>query len=200
MTPRRRIPACLRALWRQSGGATIVEFALILPVMCMTLLGFFDLGYHAYVLSVVQGALHEAARSATVGDKTGAQIDAQVAASLKSFSKNATITINKTSYTNFSDVAMPEKITSDTAPIGTYNKGDCFEDDNGNGVWDADRGKSGLGGADDIVNYEIVMTYPRLLPLGKLLGFSSTQTIRASTVLRNQPYAQQQTSATVICT
>lgn len=196
MTMRRN----LGALARQSKGATIVEFALVLPALCVTLLGFFDLGYHAYVLSIVEGALHEAARSATVGGRTGAQIDALVQSRLQSFSRGATITINKSSYANFSDVGQPEKITSDTAPIGTYNTGDCFEDDNGNGVWDADRGRSGLGGADDIVDYQIVMTYPRLVPIGRFLGWSSTQTITESTVLRNQPYAQQVDPAPVICT
>ena len=190
----------IRWLALQSRGATIVEFALILPALCVTLLGFFDLGYHAYVLSIVEGALHEAARSATVGGKTGAQIDALVRSRLQSFSKGATITINKYSYANFSDVGQPEKITTDTAPFGVYNKGDCFEDDNGNGVWDADKGKSGLGGADDIVDYQIVMTYPRLVPIGKFLGWSSTQTITESTVLRNQPYAAQQDPAPIVCT
>jgi Flp pilus assembly pilin Flp len=190
----------LRALARQSKGATIVEFALILPALCVTLLGFFDLGYHAYVLSIVEGALHEAARSATVGGKTGAQIDALVQSRLQSFSKGATITINKTSYDNFADVGQPEKITTDTAPLGVYNKGDCFEDDNGNGTWDADQGKGGLGGADDIVDYQIVMTYPRLVPIGKFLGWSNTQTITEATVLRNQPYAQQNDPTPIVCT
>ena len=189
-----------RALARHSGGATIIEFALVLPALCVTLLGLIDLGYHAYVLSIVEGALHEAARSATVGNKTGAQIVALVQSRLQSFSKGATITINKESYANYSDVAQPEKITTDTAPFGVYNKGDCFEDNNGNGVWDADKGKSGIGGADDIVNYQIVMTYPRLVPIGKLLGWSSSQTISESTVLRNQPYAKQVTVAPIVCT
>ena len=48
---------------------------MILPVMCMLLLGMLDLGYRAYVTSIVQGSLHEAARMATVGGVTIAQIE-----------------------------------------------------------------------------------------------------------------------------
>ncbi|HEY0412789.1 MAG TPA: TadE/TadG family type IV pilus assembly protein [Allosphingosinicella sp.] len=193
-------PSLPSRLWRDRRGATIVEFAIVCPVLCLTLLGFMELGYKSYVGSIVQGALHEAARSATVGDKTGAQIDALVQDRLKSFSSGATITINKSSYTNFSDVKMPEKITQDTAPLGSYNTGDCYEDANGNGAYDIDRGKSGLGGSDDIVNYEIVMTFPPIVPLWRMIGGPSTETIRASTVLRNQPYASRTTSVTVRCT
>ena len=43
----------LRALRRDQKAATIVEFALILPVLCMLLLGTLDLGYRSYVNSVV---------------------------------------------------------------------------------------------------------------------------------------------------
>lgn len=189
----------LGPLRRDQRGATIVEFAIVSPVLCLTLLGFMELGYKSYVGSVVQGALHDAARSATVGDKTGAQIDAIVTSRLQAFSRGATITINKSSYTNFSDVRMPEKITSDTAPVGQYNSTDCYEDANGNLRYDTDRGKSGLGTADDIVNYEIVMTFPPIVPLWRMIGGPSTETITASTVLRNQPYAARSTAVTVRC-
>jgi Flp pilus assembly pilin Flp len=188
------------SLAREQRGATIVEFAFIAPLMCVTLLGFLDLGYRAYVTSVIQGALRDAARMATVGGKTGSQIDDEVKIRLKDFSKKATITINKYSYADFGDVKMPEKISQDTAPLGAYNVGDCYEDSNGNGQYDLDKGKAGLGGADDIVYYEVVMSFPRLVPLGKFLGFSNTQTIKASTVLQNQPFAVRSTSVAVRCT
>lgn len=192
-----RLAKSLRRL-RDARGVTLVEFALIAPSLCMTLLAFTDFGYRSYVDSVLQGALLQAARSATVGDKTGAQIDQQVNDSLKAFSSGATVTIVKKSYEDFSGVKKPEKITEDTAPIGTYNKGDCFEDANGNGTYDLDQGKGGLGGAEDIVDYEVSITFPRLVPMGGFLGLDNTQTISGSTVLRNQPYAARSSSA-IVC-
>ena len=82
----------LNALGRNERGATIVEFALILPVMCMLLLGTLDLGYRSYVTSIIQGSLHEAARMATVGGVPTSAIEAHVRDRLRDFSGTATIT------------------------------------------------------------------------------------------------------------
>jgi Flp pilus assembly protein TadG len=192
-------PAALRALRRDSGGATIVEFALILPVLCMMLLGTLDLGYRSYVNSVVQGTLHDAARMATVGGVTTAQIQTFVQNRLQAFARNATITTTTRSYSDYSGVKVPETITQDTAPIGVYNQGDCFQDANGNGVYDTDRGRSGTGGSEDVVYFEVSMTYPQIVPVGKLFGWGSTVTTTQNTVLRNQPFAARNNSVAVVC-
>ena len=183
----RRLP--FRALRRDQSGATIVEFALILPVMCMMLLGTLDLGYRSYVGAVVQGTLHEAARMATVGGVTTAQIQTFVQNRLQAFSRNATITTTTRSYSDFSGVKVPETITQDTAPMGSYNPGDCFQDTNGNGTYDLDRGRGGVGGSEDVVYFEVTMTYPHIVPVGRLFGWGTNVTTTQNTVLRNQPYA-----------
>jgi Flp pilus assembly protein TadG len=190
----------LRALRRDSSAATIVEFALILPVLCMMLLGTLDLGYRSYVASVVQGALHDAARMATVGGVTTAQIQTYVTNKLQAFSRNATITTTTRSYSDYSGVKVAETITQDTAPFGTYNPGDCFQDANGNGSYDTDRGRSGTGGSEDVVYFEVTMTYPHIMPVGKLFGWSGNVTTTQNTVLRNQPYAARSNSVAVVCT
>jgi Flp pilus assembly protein TadG len=191
-----------RPYWRLTGdrsGATIVEFAFVAPVLVLTLLGLFDLGYKSYVASVLQGALHDAARMATVGDRTTAQIDTAVNARLHAFSTGATITIAKKSYSDFAGVKVAEKITSDTVPLNQYNSTDCYEDYNGNGAYDTDRGKSGLGNSEDVVNYDITISYPRLFPLTKLMGLPANDSVHGSTVLRNQPYGSRSAVVTVRC-
>ena len=194
----RRDPT-LRALRRDSKGATIIEFALILPVMCMMLLGTLDLGYRVYVSSVMQGALHDAARMATVGGVTTTQVESFVQARLQAFSRNATITTTTRSYADYMGVKIPETITQDTVPLGAYNHGDCFIDVNGNGTWDNDRGRTGNGGAEDVVYFEVTMTYPHIVPVAKLFGWSGTVTTTQNTVLRNQPFAGRTNTETVIC-
>lgn len=194
---RRAIP--LRALRRDRRGATIVEFALILPVLCTLLLGVLDLGYRSYVTSIVQGALHEAARMATVGGVPITTIETHVQNRLQRFSNNATITVTTRSYADFTGVGIPETITQDTAPVGTYNNGDCYEDYNGNGHYDLDRGRSGLGGAEDVVYFEVTMTYPHIVPLGRFLGWNSNVTVTQNTLLRNQPYAGRNTGVSIVC-
>lgn len=170
-------------------GVTIIEFAMILPALCVVVMGIFELGWRQYVSSIVQGTLHEAARMATVGGKSNNDIDTYVKGRLRSFSHAATVTTSTRSYDDFSAVSMPELITSDTAPIGQFNPGDCYEDYNNNNVYDLDRGRSGLGNADDIVRYEVSISYPRMFPIAGFLGWENTDTIVANTVLRNQPYA-----------
>jgi Flp pilus assembly protein TadG len=191
-------PRILGALRRDTKGATIVEFALILPVLCMMLLGTFDLGYRSYVNSVVQGTLHDAARMATVGGVTNTQISTFVQNRLHAFSRNATITTTTRSYSDYMVVGVPETITSDTAPLGVYNTGDCFQDDNGNGTWDADRGRSGTGGSEDVVYFEVTMTYPHIVPVAKLFGWNGNVTTTQNTVLRNQPFAGRGAAA-IVC-
>ena len=180
-------------------GATIVEFAFVAPILVLTLFGIFDLGYKSYVASVLQGALHEAARLGTVGDKTTAQIDTHIQNRLRDFSRGATIAITHKSYLDFSGVKVPETITSDTVPIGTYNTGDCYQDSNGNNQYDTDRGKSGMGNSEDVLHYQITITYPRLFPLTKIMGLSANDTVTSSTVFRNQPYGARVTTVTVRC-
>ena len=190
-----------RALGRDARGATLVEFAFILPALCVLLLAIFSLGYRSYAASVLQGAIQEGARMATVGGVTQAQIDARVRYRLSNFAGNrSTITITTSSYYDFANVSMPERITSDTTPIGTYNVGDCYEDANANGQFDLDRGRSGLGSADDIVRYQVTMTYPQILPVGRFLGWGDTETITASTALRNQPFGGRSNPAVERCT
>jgi Flp pilus assembly protein TadG len=176
-------------LRRDARGATIVEFAVVLPVLSLLLLGLLDLGYRSYATSVVQGALHDASRMATVGSYTLAQIDARVKARLSNFASRSTVTTTTTSYYDFAGVAQAEKIVGDTAPIGPYNAGDCFEDANGDNAYNTDRGRNSTGGADDIVRYQVSITYPRIVPLGGFMGWSNSQTITQNTVLRNQPFA-----------
>jgi len=184
-----KLLALSRRLRRDDSAVTILEFALVAPVMLLLLLGFFDLGYRAYASSVLQGALHDAARMATVGRVPIADIDTRVKQRLSNFATRSTVTVATDSYYQFSGVSQPERITGDTVPLNAYNPGDCFEDQNSNNQYDTDRARGGLGGADDIVRYRVTITFPRVFPLGALMGWPSTQTLTSETVLRNQPFA-----------
>ena len=172
-------------------GAAMVEFAFVVVPLVVGILGIIDFGYRMYLGAVVEGTVHRAARMAAVGTITPAQVDTYINSQLAGFSKTATIAIVKKNYIDYSGVGKPEKITQDTAPFGAYNVGDCYEDANGNGAYDADGGRSGLGGSDDIVYYKVSATFRRLVPLTSFLGFSPTETVSSSTVLRNQPFASQ---------
>lgn len=189
-----------RRLRSEQRGATLVEFALVATPMIVMMMGMFDLGFREYVTIQLQAALDQSARQVTIGTTTTlATITASVTTQVRTILPGATVAVVASSYDTFSYVGKPEPITTDTAPVGSYNTGDCFTDLNGNGAWDSDSGLSGTGGSDDIVYYTATVTYPQLLPMKQLLGWSATETVKSTTMMKNQPYASQADPATV-CT
>ena len=57
-------------------------------------------------------------------------------------------------YANHSDVALPEPFT-DEKRNGVFDAGKPFDDVNGNGEWDEDQGRDGLGDSGDVVVYRL---------------------------------------------
>lgn len=191
----------LRRLRGDRRGVTLVEFALITPVMMVMMMGLFDIVYQIYAQSVLNGAIQKAGRDSTIqgASATTATIDQKVMSMVKLIANGATYTSSRKTYSTFSSI-KPEDFT-DSNGNGIRDPGECFTDINGNGQWDQDPGISGQGGANDVTVYTITITYPRLVPTFGLLGWSPNQSITASTVLKNQPYATQSSgSAVTICT
>jgi Flp pilus assembly protein TadG len=68
------------ALARADGGATAVEFAIILPVFVTLLFGIFEFSRMVFVSSSVQHAIDRAARLAVIdSDVTNSDIEAEIA-------------------------------------------------------------------------------------------------------------------------
>ncbi|HWU95355.1 MAG TPA: TadE/TadG family type IV pilus assembly protein [Sphingomonas sp.] len=179
-------------LARDARGATVVEFAFVLPVMLVLMMGMCELGYQAYVQSVVTGAVQKAGRDSGIQGATATSIDARVLSQIKSAAPSAAYASgypSRKSYTSFSAVA-PEPFV-DTNGNGTREAGECYTDINDNGQWDSDAGRAGQGGANDVTVYTAQVTYNRLFPVVKLLGWPGTATLSATTTLINQPYATQ---------
>ena len=190
------VPRLLQRLGRDSEGAALVEFALVSPVLIMALMGIFDLSYNIYTSSLVEGAIQQAARDSTI-EGAGGNIDQRVERQVRRIVPHATITFDRRSYMDYANVNSPEDFT-DLNANGRCDDGEPFEDVNGNNAWDRDRGASGQGGARDAVLYTVTATYQRQFPLHNLMpGMSPTVTTVARTVLRNQPYGQQEVTASV---
>ncbi|MEH6701346.1 TadE/TadG family type IV pilus assembly protein [Parasphingorhabdus sp.] len=182
---------------RDEEGATLVEFAIIAPVFFMLLMGIFDFGHITYVKSILNGAVQEASRNSALENAALAGntdiIDDKVRTSIQNLANSIErddIEIERASYFSFDDVNRPEAFT-DSNGDSDCNNNEVFEDENANGQWDADIGEEGLGGARDVVVYNVAVTYDRLFPLYRLMGMPQSIKLTASTVLQNQPYAQQ---------
>lgn len=190
---RRFAPGALR---RDESGATIVEFAMVAPVLGLVLLGAFDVAHTLYTRAALQGVVQKTARDSTLESGADATVqsalDEKVRAQAKALANNATITITRRFYRTFSDAAAARAETwTDTNSNGTCDAGEPYEDANRNNTWDRDGGNAGQGGAKDATLYTVTASYPRIFPLYNLVGGSRTTTITASTVLRNQPYGDQ---------
>jgi Flp pilus assembly protein TadG len=186
-------------LLRATRGAALPEFAFVAVPFLVLVMGSLDLGYQGYLRATVTGALEKAARKATIGNRTRDQIEAMIDTEVRGvLSRNVrddpnAVVVTPQSYSNFSAVGGGERITGDTAPVGSYNATDCYEDRNGNGRYDATNGGGdNLGSADDIIYYTVSVTVPRLFPIWRVIGWGDEVTATAKTLIRNQPYGAQQ--------
>lgn len=202
-----------KLLWRvkRDDGIAATEFGLIAPTFMLLLMGVFDIGYAGYTKAVLQGALEEAGRNASLETTTPAVLDNKVFTTMLTLNKNIVLNassgytgdklnITRKYYERYSDILTPEDF-NDANNNSLRDSGECFVDRNGNSTWDADVGVTGRGGAQDVVFYEATLTYTRLFPLWQILGQSETEVIKGRTILRNQPFtAQAARSGVTICT
>lgn len=177
---------------RDNDGATLVEFALIAPILLLLLLGMFDMGYNYYIQSQLQGAVLSAARDSGIqgAEARRAAIDNRVTDAVQDIIPEATVTFGRRSYAKFADVEQPEDYT-DINANSICDDGEPFEDANGNGMWDQDRGIAGMGGARDVILYSVTISYRRPFGVTQIIGLPQDFSTTATTVLRNQPWAAQ---------
>jgi TadE-like protein len=188
----------MRRLLCDARGTSTVEFALIAPALLMTLAGLFEYSHNIYTRTMLEGAIQKAARNSTIEGAANhqSQIDSNVTRVVRRIVPRANVAFSRKAYADFSDVGRPEDFT-DTNDDGACNAGEPFEDVNGNGAWDEDRGSAGLGGARDAVLYEVTVTYESYFPVAQFLGLDPSNVTKASTVLRNQPYEGQMAAVTM---
>jgi hypothetical protein len=163
--------------------------------MATLLMGGMELGYLAYTKSKVEGALREVSRLAATGSATEEELDLLLNTRIDKIAR-ASATIEKRSYSSFTDVAQPEPLVSDVVPLGgTPGSGDCYLDVNDNDMWDDDMGTDGLGGSEDIIYYGVSVTYPVLFGLTSSIinGGRDHMRIEANAVIKNEPFGNADT-------
>lgn len=193
-----RIRALAR-MCRDLRGVAAVEFALLAVPLCVILLGGIEFGFMMLTKARLGGTLQEAARMATTGDKEkngvdGLKIDEMVKADL-AVTTGAKVDVEKSFYDRFDQVRKPEtKDSSGTAP--PY----CWTDINNNRQWDMDPSRTGIGGANDIVNYKVTVKYPALFPLiTKTVTGAPEIELSGQATLQNEPFEGGQDQAEKSC-
>jgi Flp pilus assembly protein TadG len=197
-----RILRAIRRASRCTRGVTVIEFAIVAPVLMLLLMGLFDVAHTVYVKAQLNGLVQKAARDSTLQDQSTlagqTALDNIVIAQVKALAPGATVSAKRRFYRNNNDATarVPEP-WGDTNRDLRCNADESFTDTNGNGVWDADGGDGGSssttpgGGAQDRSIYLVTVTYPRLFPLWRFIGLTPQATQVATTILANQPYSDQ---------
>ncbi|MVZ96729.1 pilus assembly protein [Sphingorhabdus sp. IMCC26285] len=188
-------------------GTSIVEFAVISPVMFTLLFGGFDFGHTLYMKSVLQGAINKAARDSALETGTVAEVQAAVdqkvidqVTAVHRTAEFDTDSFSRSYFRTFTDAAFPEsEVWDDTNSDGECNNDENYIDENNNSTFDADGIADGQGYTRDAVKYSATVRYDRLFPLAGLLGISNRVELTASTVIANQPYGQKAAAITRKC-
>lgn len=183
-------------LTNDTRGSALIEFSFVAPILVLTLLGAFDIAHTLYVRSVLQGVVQKVGRDSAIegNDEASAQtaIDDKVRVQARALANHATITITRRFYKTFTTAAAARAETwTDTNTNLRCDAGEPYEDANLNGTWDSDGGNAGQGGAKDAVLYTVTMSYQRMFPLYRVVNVANTTTVKAATILKNQPYDDQ---------
>lgn len=187
------------SLLRNDRGIAATEFALIAPIFALLMMGSADIAHTLYMQTVLQGTIQKAARDSSLesGTATATQttIDGRIRAEVKKLNTalaDSDIAITRRYYKTFSTASAAQAETwTDTNSNSTCDNGEPYTDANNNNTWDRDGGNAGQGGARDITVYNVTVNYAHMFPLWKFIGASGTQTLKATTVLANQPYGAQ---------
>ena len=194
----------LKRLRDDERGSYIIEFALITPALLVVMMGLLDMTYRLYAKSMLEGAVLKAARDSTLETGSTAANNTLVDNIVKDSFKQVNGKVVAGDYTftrrNFADFTKAGKMEPATGPGGLCAPPAgstifTYVDINNSGTWD-DGAVAGQGGANDAVLYTVTVRHESLFPVNSLFGAERYQTIRASTVLRNQPYNNQAARAT----
>lgn len=182
-------------------GVTTIEFAMVMPVFLLALVGCLDLGQMVYAVGVLDGAVEKAARDSTLETGDTSAADAKVRRAIAPVLPGAQVTSTRKSYFDFAHANKGEVLNDangdgECTPASPGVQAETFTDENGNGRYDKDLSQSGNGGANDVIVYTVSVQYDPVFAMPFVPLDWSRRTISSTAVKRNQPYALQAGSYT----
>jgi TadE-like protein len=189
----------LKKLFSNQSGVSVTEFGLIAPVFLLMIMGTYDIGHQIYLRAMLNGALQEVGRDSSLEGASNADqrdvIDTKLRTLIADLAPKASVDITRRYYKTFSTAASADAeqlIEDEEDANGQCDSGETFMDANHNGVWDADGGDAGQGGAKDVVIIKVIVRYERLFPAAGFIGYGNNVALVSDSVIANQPYGQQQ--------
>lgn len=177
---------------RCAEGVTMIEFAIIAPVMFLLLIGFIELSLIFTTYLVLEGATTVGSRIGRTGyTESGSSREDYIRSEIIRLSAglidSRRIVIQELAYDNFNNIGKPEPCTTpgDTAPCPNG-----YVDVNHNGQWDADQGVENAGGRSDVVLYRVSYPWTVFTPLMNIIigDVSGQITITATATVKNERF------------
>lgn len=194
------MPGLIRTLRFTNGylsdrrGASLIEFALALPVFILGVVGILELALVLSAQVLAEGGLREAARYGITGQiPGGSSREAQILQIVSNHTHGmidvSGATVTTKTYDSFDQVEEEEPYDDDSPANGQYDVGETFTDWNGNGTWDSDTGVAGPGASGEIVLYKIEFQWSFLTPLfSKFGGDDGKLDLSAAITVQNEPF------------
>lgn len=191
----------LKNLWGDIRGAAALEFAMIVPVFILIIFGTIEFSIILFTKAAMEGATSVTSRLGKTGYREAGMTRQDMLIALLEERTHGIldperIEIETLIYENFSDIGQPEPLIIDKNGNGVYDAadGDMYQDINGNGAWDADMGVAGLGGAGDIVVYNVHYPWGVKTPIMStfLADENGNYPLNVSVVVRNEPYGNKE--------
>ncbi|MGQ7791251.1 TadE/TadG family type IV pilus assembly protein [Faunimonas sp. B44] len=174
-------------------GATLLEFALISPVLLFLMMAIAEIGLAMTAQFLMEGALQSSSRIGRTGyvaaDTTREEtIRRELHRLADIIIDPEKVRISSYAYEDFASIGEPEPFV-DANANGIRDDGENYTDLNGNGRYDLDRGVSGYGGSRAVVVYTVTYPWRFVTPLiGPLFGEDRTITLTARAAVKNEPY------------
>jgi Flp pilus assembly protein TadG len=179
-----------RAL-RDDAGSPTVEFAFAAMPLVLMVVGTMEFGMIMFTSTLMESGLRDAARFGITGQVPEAQtrleriIEIIADRTLDLVDMNAA-EVKILVYPGFGDIGRGEAFVDGN---GTYDPGETFTDENGNGQSDPDGGQAGAGGSGEIVVYRMRYDWPLLTPLlGHVIGADGHFTLNSAIAVRDEPW------------
>lgn len=176
---------------RDIRGVAALEFALVAPVFLVLLMGMLNVGQVAYGTAVLNGAVQKAARDSALEGANTEQADAIVEELVSPVLPGASFTSSRTNYYDFVDIGRAERF-NDQNNNGTCDNAETYIDENRSGQWDPEVGRSGNGGASDVVVYTMEVEFQPVFRIPFMPDQWRRKVLTASAIKKNQPFADQE--------
>ncbi len=181
----------LRALAGDRNGATLVEFALVAPVVLLLAVGLIEIAMVIFVSTTIESAVFQASRYGITAGPVAPGVSREdrvleiVERRTLGLVDMEDVDLETLIYSDFSNIGKPEPFTDENGN-GRYDAGEPFVDVNGSGAWEADMGRAGLGGPGDVVLYRLTYDWGIMTPFMRgVLGEAVRNT--SSVAVRNEP-------------